>query len=222
MPVHPSDTSNPDPESVRVDASSGSASPGVPVAGHWPEFGFEALRRAQAGDEQALGSFFEHYFDKIFAVVLRYVGNREIAEDLTQNIFLKVRRHISRLDVERDPAPWLYTVAINTCRDHHRSGWWRLWRNRVRIDSAHEAPELVSGQGDPEQVLAAARSEVRVQSAVQRLPGDLRISVILHDFEGMPHDQIASVTGISHAAARKRHSRALRALALLLQEDDPR
>lgn len=219
MPVHRSDTSNPVPDSVRAGAGSGPAVPGAASAGQWPVFGAESLRRAQAGDEQALGSFFEHYFDRIFGVVLRYVGNREIAEDLTQNIFLKVRRHISRLDVERDPAPWLYTVAINTCRDHQRSSWWRLWRKSVRIDPAHEAPELVSDQSDPEQLLAAARSEARVQSAVQRLPGDLRVSVILHDFEGMPHDRIADVTGISHAAARKRHSRALRALALLLQGD---
>ena len=221
MRLDPGDTTRATPESGTTEVSSGSAVSGEPVAGHWPVFGSEQLKQVQAGDEQALGSFFDHYFDRIFAVVQRFVGHHETAEDITQNIFFKVRRHIGRLDIERDPAPWLYTVAVNACRDYQRSTWWRLWRHSVRIDSAPGGPELISRQDDPEQALAVTRNEHRVQSAVQQLPGDLRVSVILHDFEGLPHEQIAQIVGISHAAARKRHSRALRSLATLLREGGP-
>jgi RNA polymerase sigma-70 factor (ECF subfamily) len=176
------------------------------------------LKLAQAGDAEALGNLFDHFFDRVFAVVHRFLGHRELAEDITQDIFLKVRRHIGRLDLEVDLAPWLYTVAINACRDHCRSTWWRVSRRSVPLDDHEVAPALVSSTANPERELLVADEERRVRAAVLRLPPDLRISVVLHDFDGLPHDQIARVTGTSHSAARKRHSRALDALAELLQE----
>ena len=189
-----------------------------PPAGHWPPFNRDELRRAQAGDVEALGSFFDHHFDRIFAVVHRFTGSMDAAQDITQDIFLKVRRHISRLDIEHDPAPWLYTVAVNTCRDYRRSAWWRMSRQSVPLDHDSDAPEFSSEAPNPEQALVVAEEERRVQAAIRQLPPDLRMSVVLHDFEGLPHEQIARVTGTSHAAARKRHSRALRTLAGLLEE----
>ena len=189
-----------------------------PSAGHWPAFNREELKRAQAGDAEALGRFFDHHFDRIFSLVHRFVGSMDAAQDITQDIFLKVRRHISRLDIENDPAPWLYTVAVNACRDHRRSAWWRMSRLSVPLDYDPDTPELSSHAANPEQVLAVAEEERRVQAAIRQLAPALRMSVVLHDFEGLSHDQIARVTGTSHSAARKRHSRALRALAGLLGE----
>ncbi len=193
------------------------AAPGPPTR-HWPALDRERLKLAQAGDPEALGHFFDHYFDRIYAVVHLFVGRREVAEDITQDIFLKVRKHIGRLDLEADPAPWLYTVAVNTCRDHRRSTWWRVSRRSVPLDDDAIGPHPASNATNPERALLAAEEQARVRAAIQRLPSDLRMSVILHDFEGLPHDQIARVTGTSHAAARKRHSRALGALAEMLRE----
>lgn len=218
MRERPTDTIGPGSQPGPARENRGSATIGRSVSGHWPAFSLEELRRAQAGDSRALGRFFDHHFDRIFAIVQRFVGNRAVAEDITQNIFLRVRRHISRLDIDKDPAPWLYTVTVNACRDHHRSAWWRVMRRSVRVD-APEIPELIDDSEDPERALAVAEDQQRVQAAVLRLPADLRMSVILHDFEGLAHDQIARLTGTGHAAARKRHSRALRALARLLREE---
>jgi RNA polymerase sigma-70 factor (ECF subfamily) len=185
---------------------------------HWPPFDREELKRAQAGDPEALGRFFDHHFGRIFSVVQRFVGRRDVAQDITQDIFLKLRRHIGRLDIEHDPAPWLFTVAVNACRDHRRSAWWRVSRRMVPLDRDPEATALSSNAPDPEQAFVTAEEERRLQAAILRLPPELRLSVILHDFDGLPHEQIAEVTGTTHAAARKRHSRALRALAHMLQE----
>ena len=218
MPRPPADTTGPGSTPGLASARGGPTTVGGPPVGYWPAFNREELKRAQAGDAAALGRFFDHHFDRIFSVVHRFVGSIDVAQDITQDIFLKVRRHISRLDIENDPAPWLYTVAVNTCRDHRRSAWWRMSRQSVPLDHEPNAPELSSHAVNPEQALVVAEEERRVQAAIRRLPPDLRMSVVLHDFEGLPHDQIAQVTGTSHAAARKRHSRALRALAGLLRE----
>jgi len=191
-----------------------------PAARRWPAFDRADLDRARAGDPEALGRFFDHYFDRVFSVACRFTGSVEHGRDLTQEIFFKIRRHLGRLDLERDPAPWLYTVTVHACLDARRSSWWRMGRRSVPLDRAGGAPALASRGPGPEENLLAAEDERRVQRAIGLLPGDLRVSVILHDFEELGHERIGAILGISHAAARKRHSRALHALARLLREGE--
>ncbi|MGH7726728.1 MAG: RNA polymerase sigma factor [Candidatus Eiseniibacteriota bacterium] len=204
------------PSRATAGSSQGPVADDGPPADYWPTFDRADLKRAQAGDSQALGRFFDHYCDRIFSVVYRFTGSVELAKDLTQDIFFKIRRHISRLDLERDPAPWLYAVAVNACHDHRRSSWWRVSRHSVPLDQI--GPALSSDDASPEQGVMAAEDERQVQWAVGRLSPELRVSVILHDFEGLGHEAIAGILRISHSAARKRHSRALLALARLLKE----
>ena len=200
-------------------ATVGPAGADRPAAEAWPAFDPGDLRRAQSGDPQALGRFFDHYFDRIFSVAYRFTGSVEVARDLTQDVFLKVRAHIGRLDLERDPAPWLYTVTVNACHDHRRSSWWRMSRHSVAIDHPGIGSALASQDSNPEHRMLAAEDADRIHAGIQRLRPDLRMSVILHDFEGLAHEAIAEILNIRHAAARKRHSRALLALAELLRED---
>src|SRR4029077_12114053 len=82
----------------------------------------EELERVRARDRDALGRFFERYFDLVFGIALRLLGSREGAEDLTQEVFFKVQRAADQIDPRRDPAPWLTTIVYNACRD--------IWRSR--------------------------------------------------------------------------------------------
>lgn len=213
----PSDVAGPRP--IPDAAGDGPATRSGSGAAHWPGFDRDQLKRVRSGDPDALGRFFDHYCDRIFAVVYRFTGSVEDGEDLTQEIFFKLRRHIGRLDLERDPGPWLYTVAVNACHDHRRSSGWRMSYRSVPLDHASIGSELSSHASNPENAALAAENERLVQSAIGRLAPDLRMSVILHDFEELPHEQIAAILGIRHGAARKRHSRALAALAALLKEE---
>lgn len=205
------------PESHGADAEP--AAIGGRAATPWPPFDADDLKRVQSGDPEALGRFFDHYSQRIFSLVCRFTGSVELGKDLTQEIFFKVRRHIGRLDLARDPAPWLYTVAVHACLDHRRSVWWRISRQSVPLDDAGIGSELASAEADPERALVAAEESRRIHAAIARLQPDLRMSVILHDLEQLPHEEIARILHLSHVAARKRHSRALRALAALLGED---
>jgi RNA polymerase sigma-70 factor (ECF subfamily) len=216
----PYDPGGPSPLPAAAPAVAGAPSPGRPPTAYWPEFDREELLRAQAGDPRALGRLFDHYFDRVFSVAHRFTGNREAAEDIVQDVFIKLRRHLGRLQLDRDLAPWLYTVAVHACHDQRRSSWWRMWGRSLPLDHPVVAPALSSHDGDPAHAMLIAEEERRVQAAIGRLAPELRTSVILHDLEGLPHDQIAAITGISHAAARKRHSRALLTLARLLREHE--
>jgi RNA polymerase sigma-70 factor (ECF subfamily) len=176
------------------------------------------LERVRARDPEALGRFFERYFDRVFGLVYRLLGDRTQAEDITQEVFLKVHRAADRLDPARDPGPWLMTIAHNACRDLWRSNAWKLGRRAASLDGdSPVAATLSTNRDEPERTLIAAERERLVQEALTRLPEPLRVAIVMHDYQGLGHEAIAAATGIGHAAARKRYSRALSALAQQLR-----
>ena len=172
------------------------------------------LERVRARDPDALALFFERYFDRVYALVHRMLGDKERAEDAAADVFLKVARSVDRLDPSRDPMPWLATIAANACRDLWRSGADRMRRASIELDDP--ALKLSSGRNDPEADALRDERERAVRAAVDALPDDLRESVLLYDYAGMSHEDIARTLGVTHDAARKRHSRALAALGKAL------
>lgn len=170
------------------------------------------LERVRARDPEALGDFYERYVDLVFGLALRMLGERARAEDATSEVFLKVHRAAGRLDPGRDPVPWLATITTNVCRDLWRSGAWRMSRRAADVDDPATAATLSSGRNDPEQDLLGGERERLVQQALLELPEPLRTAIVLHDYQGLDHRQVAEVLHIAHAAARKRYSRALAAL----------
>jgi len=208
------------PEEMSAPAAGAEAAPMVaPPTGRIAPPERAILERVRARDPEALAAFFERYFDRVFGLVYRLLGDRTLAEDMTQETFLKVHRAAHQIDPERDPMPWLMTIAHNVCRDLWRSSSWKLGRRAASLDGDSPLAETLSrGTNDPERDAIASERERQVQQALLRLPEPLRAAILLHDYEGMGHEEIAALTGIGHAAARKRYSRALEALGRLLQE----
>jgi RNA polymerase sigma-70 factor (ECF subfamily) len=179
----------------------------------------EVLERVRLRDPEALGALYERYVDQVFGLVYRLLGDRAAAEDVTQEVFLKVHRAAPQLDTSRDPGPWLATIATNACRDLWRSGAQRMRRRSESLeDDGGLAERLTRGQDEPEKNAVAHEHERIVQQAIGELPEPLRVAVVLHDYEGLDHLEIAKLTGLGHAAARKRYSRALQTLGRLLKE----
>ncbi len=175
----------------------------------------EAIRRR---DRDALGTLFEVYFDRLFALLYRLLGHRSAAEDAIQEVFLKVHHGASTLDPRRDPGPWLVTIATNVCRDYWRSGLHRLVDSSTSIDDNLRLREtLAQGTPDPEQDAAASERAALVQAAILRLPEAMRVVVVLRVYEGLDYDEIAAALGTSEAAARKRFSRGLDRLGKILR-----
>ena len=136
-----------------------------------------------------------------------------------QEVFLKVHRAIERLDPDRDPAPWLTTIAYNVCRDRWRSAADRMDRQSSSIEDQPVLANLLQHGGPtPEDETLAGERQRLVQRAIEALPEPQREVVVLHDYQGMTHDEIARMVGASHAAIRKRYSRALSALGEILRE----
>jgi RNA polymerase sigma-70 factor (ECF subfamily) len=165
------------------------------------------------GDAQALSEFFEFTFDRVYSLAVRLLGDHTSAEDAAQEVFLKVHRAANRLDPDRSPLPWLTTITYNVCRDVLRSRKRQAQRS-VPIDGDAEGVDQIRADGPtPEASALASERERLVQEALMRLPEELREIVVLRDYQGMRHEEIAEVVGASHAAVRKRYSRALAKLA---------
>jgi RNA polymerase sigma-70 factor (ECF subfamily) len=211
---------DPPPTGPRPERAAGARAPDHRPAttGDGPP-GAAELERVRAREPEALEAFFERYFDRVYGLVYRLLGDRALAEDMTQEVFLKVHRAAHQLDPSRDPGPWLVTIAHNACRDLWRSGAWKLARRSAPLDGDSPlAATLSRGTNDPERDLLAGERERLVQEALRKLPEPLRVAVVLHDYQGMGHEEIGRLTGLHHAAARKRYSRALAALARLLKD----
>jgi RNA polymerase sigma-70 factor (ECF subfamily) len=180
----------------------------------------EEGRRVQARDPEALGRLFERHFDRLFALAHRLTGSHAAAEDVVQEAFLRLHRSAGRLDPARDPGAWLTTIVVNLCRDRWRSGAHRIERRSAPLDAAALGGALPSAPAsdEPEAVLLRSERERLVHEALLELPPDLREVVVLRDWQGLGHEEIAALCGISHAAARKRYSRGLERLGALLEE----
>jgi len=179
----------------------------------------QVLEAVGRREPAALEVFFDAYFDHVYSLACRLLGDRTAAQDLTQEVFLKVHRAVGTLDPGRDPWPWLATVVANACRDTWRSGAYRMGRRSDSIDGdPARADALVAREAGPELLVLARERERLVRAAIAALPESHRQIVLLYEYEGLSHVEVAEVLGIEHAAARKRYSRALEALGQLLNE----
>ena len=175
--------------------------------------GRDTLAGVQRGDPGALAEFFEWCFDRVFSLVYRLLGDRTTAEDVTQEVFVKIQQAAGRLDPDRHPGPWVTVIAYNACRDHWRSKGYREAKESTPIDEVPVGKDPAAAAPDPEAAVVSAERERVVQQALLRLPEDLRVVVILRDYHEMRHEKIAALIGVSEAAVRKRYSRALARLA---------
>ena len=203
----------PTPDSPSQPPVSSVARPETPsalAAGAAPDAAW--LDKVRAREPEAMGQFYDRYLDLVHGLAWRLLGDRTLAEDVTSEVFLKVHRAADRLDPARDPAPWLTTITTNVCRDLWRSGAYRMSRRAADVDDPLSAATLSSGRNDPEADALSSERERLVQAALLELAEPLRTSIVLHDYQGLDHRQVAEVLHIAHDAARKRYSRALAAL----------
>jgi RNA polymerase sigma factor (sigma-70 family) len=167
----------------------------------------EGFRR---GDESAVREMYRAYGNLVYAVAFRALGRRELAEEATQQTFMRAWQAADRIDVLRDPAPWLATIAKNAAIDVHRRESRRDARPLESVSAEH--PALVSTSPD----LAALDAVWHVRRAIDALPEDERAVVQLQYMSGMTHREIAATLGLAIGTVKSRLHRAHGKLANLL------
>jgi RNA polymerase sigma-70 factor, ECF subfamily len=183
----------------------------------------QIVRRCMDGDSAAWAEMVRTHHRRVYSLCYRFTGNAADAEDLTQDIFLKIYSNLSSFDGSRGSlVVWITTMTRNHLVDHFRRS--RNLRATSSLDEGWDATDelkpvdrLVSPA--PSQHEAAAQKELAkmVQAALARVSVDLREAVILRDLQDLDYKEIAQVLGIPEGTVKSRISRGRAELARLLE-----
>lgn len=159
--------------------------------------------------EQAFEQFVMQYQTMLLRTCYLYLGEKTLAEDAVQDTFLKAYRNWDTFRGDSSRRTWLMKIAVNTCRDLRRSGWFRWMDRRVTPD------EL------PEASVEFEETEEEVVLAVMRLPVKLREVILLHYYQGMNTIEMADSLGIAQSSVSGRLKRAKEKLRTMLEGRGP-
>jgi RNA polymerase sigma-70 factor, ECF subfamily len=169
------------------------------------------IQRAGDGDQDAWSTIVETYHRKVFNVAYRFVGTYEEAEDLTQEIFLKVFRSLSTFDQRANFQTWLISISRNYCIDRYRSG------RRDRAVFAREV-DAATLHAEAPGLNPHARVELRdrvalLREALRALSPPLRTAVMLRDIHELSYQEIAAQLKVAEGTVKSRINRGRAELA---------
>ena len=169
------------------------------------------IERCLDGDELAWEDVVRQHWRKVFNVAYKFVGRHDEAEDLTQDIFLKVFRSLHTFDRRANFQTWLVSVSRNLCIDHYRS----VRRERELIDRDVDASELspVSREVSPVAALEQSDRVRLLRDAMSALPRALRTAVLMRDIQGLPYQEIADKLSLPEGTVKSRINRGRTELA---------
>lgn len=176
------------------------------------------LELALKGDGGSFGRLMERWDRKIFGFIRRYVGNREDAEDLTQNTFAKAFQNLGSLTNHKHFSSWLYKIALNECRMRFRK---QKGRSAVSLEESQpEVEERTREELSPDRTFEGREKVSRVEAAFRRLPMEQREVILMKEFQGLRFQDIAEVLGIPISTAKSRLYFGLKSLRRVLENDD--
>jgi RNA polymerase sigma-70 factor, ECF subfamily len=182
------------------------------------------VRRAVAGDAAAWEELVRGYNRRIYNLCYRFTGSPDEAEDLTQEVFIKMYRSLGSYDVERGAfVSWVTTLTRNLLVDHFRKS--RQDRITDSLDAAptqdEDAPtpaeQLADPKAGPEDRVRSQQTQQLVQQALGKISPELREAVILRDLQDMDYREIAAILKVPEGTVKSRINRGRTELARLLQ-----
>lgn len=181
----------------------------------------EAMVRLASGHSASLDELMERHGQALFHYLIRLLNDEAEAADLAQETFVRVYQNRAKFDPKHKFSTWLFTIATNLARDRWR---WRARRPEVSLD----APRAETGEGlsasipetraDPGEALINQERGELVRAAVARLPEDLRVPLVLAEYEQQSQEQIGAILGCSAKAVEMRIYRARKLLKVALMD----
>lgn len=160
----------------------------------------DILEAARRGEPAAMEQFVRHYERAVFAFLSRSLGRGPHIDDLAQEVFLRVFRALPEFEKrEAKVSTWIFQIAVRLIQDQKK----KPQRNFVTATD-----ELGDAQPDPEQSCARRRLLSRVEMLVEDLPHEQRVALVLIEFHGMSHTEVAEVTNVGVATVKTRLHRA--------------
>ena len=177
------------------------------------------MARLVAGADAALNDLMERHAEKLFHYLFRSLQDEADAADLAQETFVRVYQNRAKFDARQKFSTWLYAIASNLVRDRFR---WRSRHRQVSLDAENEATgndfrDALAGHGpSPSESLQAEERAEAVRRAVAGLAEELRLPIILTEYEGRSQAEIGEILGCTPKAVETRLYRARQRLRVTL------
>ena len=180
------------------------------------------VNKAVKGDNSAFEALMEKHMGIIYNIALRMAANQDDAEDMTQEIMIKIFRSLGSFKGNSKFSTWIYRVAVNTCLDELKKK-----KNKKHLsldaeisgDDGENQIEIKDDSPSPEKI--AEQNELRdmVAAAVKLLSDEHRAVIVLRDIRGMSYSEIAGILGCSDGTVKSRISRARAQLKMILEKE---
>ncbi len=175
----------------------------------------DLAERHRRGDGRAFDEVYSRYSTMIFNLALRMSGDRDVAADLTQDVFLRIYRHLGTFRGGSTLKTWVYRVGLNQCRS--KLGRRRPPEQPLAEEGAEGVAPLPDTARGPEEMAMAGEAAERVGTALAGLPFAFREAVVLRDLQGLEYEEIASLLGVPIGTVRSRIARGRDALRQALE-----
>ncbi len=169
------------------------------------------IQRCLKGDQAAWDLIVQQYRRKVFNVAYKFVGKHDEAEDLTQDIFLKIFKSLDTFDRRANFQTWLISVSRNLCIDHYRS----VRKERETIDRDVDTSELAPATREPGPIAALEQRDrvALLRKALAALPDTLRTAVLMRDIRELSYQEIADTLRLPEGTVKSRINRGRTELA---------
>ena len=171
--------------------------------------------RAQKGDGEVFSGLLTRYRDRIYATLYGLTGDRDVSEDLLQDVSIKAHLSINRFRGDSQFYTWLYRVAVNRWKD------WRISMSRKREDVIEGVFERTAGRSRTDDATEQGEIRAMLAIALQELPDMWRQVIVLREIDDLSYDEIAEVLTCSIGTVKSRLFRARGRLREILVRDYP-
>ena len=179
----------------------------------------ELIERCLRKDNAAWELVVARFRRRVFHISYKFTGKHDEAEDLTQEIFLKVFRSLDKFNRDADFSTWLSSVARNYCIDRYRAS---KREKEVLVEDALAYDLAPASSGNPYRALEDQDRRSLVRRGLAQLPGKLREAVIVRDLQGLSYQEMASRLALPEGTVKSRINRGREELArLLLRAQQP-
>jgi RNA polymerase sigma-70 factor, ECF subfamily len=174
-----------------------------------------------AGEKRAFTELVDRYHARLVNFVYRTTGDRERSEDLVQETFIRVYRHLHRFDQSKKFSTWVYTIASNLAknelRNRSRNPLVLYQAIRKSWDSDHRPLEWEDNTYRPDDLFRKRHLRQLVETAVAELPDHHRTVFVLREMEGKTYEEIAEITGCNLGTVKSRLNRARNNFAQVIE-----
>lgn len=161
-----------------------------------PTFEAKLVERILKGDESAFGELVAQFHKRIYSIAYRMVGNVSEAEDLCQEIFLRLYQKLSQYDPNLPLTPWICRIASNTTINYLKRRGIKTMPLEIMVNSKEKERPIADEHATPEQAMIVENRDKKLQSAIMELPENYRLAFTLKYVENLTSEEISEIMNI--------------------------